>query len=206
MTLLIVASFISMISNHKNNIAKAATIEQYEKQISVNNNTIAQYEEIKTQLHYTAELIRQSVNFNTEFVGLLSQKWHDYNDSQEELKNNNEYVSLEIKKIKQKKRTSFLGYFTITHYCIENYPHICNNGDASTTATGTTPTPGRTIAVDSRKIPYYTKVLIDGNTYTAEDTGGGIRGNKIDICVSTHSEAIEKGTRRNVPVYIVTEN
>lgn len=83
--------------------------------------------------------------------------------------------------------------FIITAYCGENYPHICNNGDASTTATGTTPTANRTIAVDPTVIPYGTKVIIDGKTYIAEDCGGAIKGNRIDMFFNTHEEALQYG-------------
>lgn len=86
-----------------------------------------------------------------------------------------------------------LGEFTITHYCKENYPHICNDGDATQTATGTVPTAGRTIAVDPSVIPYGSEVVIDGHTYIAEDCGGAIKGNRIDIVVDTHSEALQLG-------------
>lgn len=86
-----------------------------------------------------------------------------------------------------------LGDFVITHYCRENYPHICNDGDATHTATGTEPTPGRTIAVDPDVIPYGSQVIINGHTYIAEDTGGAINQNRIDIVVDTHTEALEKG-------------
>ena len=54
-------------------------------------------------------------------------------------------------------------------------------------------TEGRTIAVDPEVIPYGTKVLIDGHTYIAEDTGGAIKGNKIDIFVDSHQEAVNRG-------------
>lgn len=86
-----------------------------------------------------------------------------------------------------------LGEFTITYYCRENFPHICNNGDASNTATGTVPTPNRTVAVDPEIIPYGTAVVINGKTYIAEDCGGAINGNRIDILVDTHEEALAKG-------------
>ena len=82
-----------------------------------------------------------------------------------------------------------------TAYCAENFPHICNNGDASTTSTGTTPTPGRTIAVDPSVIPYGCEVIIDGHTYVAEDCGGAIKGNRIDILFATHDEALSWGKR-----------
>ena len=83
----------------------------------------------------------------------------------------------------------------ITAYCIENYPHICNNGDSSTTATGTKPTPGRTVAVDPRVIPYFSNVIIDGHTYIAEDCGGAVKGNRVDIVFATHQEALDFGVQ-----------
>jgi 3D (Asp-Asp-Asp) domain-containing protein len=83
-----------------------------------------------------------------------------------------------------------LGEFTITHYCACS--RCCGKSDG-VTATGTQATEGRTIAVDPEVIPYGTKVLIDGHEYIAEDTGGAIRGNKIDIYVDSHQEAISRG-------------
>ncbi|MGN1026019.1 MAG: 3D domain-containing protein, partial [Faecousia sp.] len=97
-----------------------------------------------------------------------------------------------------------IGKFKITYYCCEKYPHICNAGPPYKTATGTTPTAGRTIAVDPNVIPLGTHVIIDGKEYIAEDTGGSIESYRIDICVKTHEEALEKGTRRAVPVYHVS--
>lgn len=81
----------------------------------------------------------------------------------------------------------------LSAYCTEDYPHICNDGDATTTATGTVPTPGRTIAVDPDVIPYGSEVIINGHTYIAEDTGGYIVGNHIDIVFNSHQEALEFG-------------
>ena len=86
-----------------------------------------------------------------------------------------------------------LGVYKLTAYCNENYSHICNNGDSSKTATGTTPTPGRTIAVDPSVIPYGSEVIINGHTYIAEDCGGAIKGNKIDILFETHQDALNFG-------------
>ena len=109
--------------------------------------------------------------------------------------------TLEYKQIVQEPQLKSLGIFVSTAYCIENYSHICNNGDATKTATGTTPTPGRTIAVDPKVIPYGTKVIINGHTYIAEDTGVAIKGNRIDIVFATHKEALEYG-KRYVEVFI----
>lgn len=89
----------------------------------------------------------------------------------------------------------------MTYYCAEDFPHICNDGEATLTATGTTPTPGRTIAVDPDVVPYGTEVVIDGHAYVAEDCGGAIKGHRIDILVETHEEALQKGLH-SAEVYI----
>ena len=86
-----------------------------------------------------------------------------------------------------------LGMFKVTHYCCEQYPHICNAGPPYKTATGTTPHVGG-CAVDPKQIPLGSYVKINGQVYHAEDTGGAIKGNRIDLVVETHSEALNKGT------------
>lgn len=57
------------------------------------------------------------------------------------------------------------------------------------------PQAGRTIAVDPDVIPLGSTVKIDGQEYVAEDTGGAIQGNRIDIFVNSHDEAITKGVK-----------
>ncbi|MFD2370144.1 ubiquitin-like domain-containing protein [Brevibacillus sp. GCM10020057] len=72
------------------------------------------------------------------------------------------------------------------------------------TATGVKAQPGHTIAVDPRVIPYGWWVYIDGVGYRrAEDTGGAMTGGKIDVFVSTESEAVRFGRKRNKTVYII---
>lgn len=91
--------------------------------------------------------------------------------------------------------------FTVTAYCscricCGNYsPEV--TGRESHTATGTVPQAGRTIAVDPRIIPYGTSVHIDGmGDYIAEDCGGSVRQNHIDIYFDTHEAAVAFGTKR----------
>ena len=71
------------------------------------------------------------------------------------------------------------------------------------TSTGTVPRYG-TIAVDPSVIPYGSKVYIHelGEVFTAEDCGGAIKGNKIDIYMNSESECYNWG-RRNVTLEIV---
>lgn len=60
-----------------------------------------------------------------------------------------------------------------------------------------------TIAVDPRVISLGSKVYVEGYGYAiAEDIGGAIKGNRIDIFVTSESEAQSWG-RRSVNVYIL---
>jgi 3D (Asp-Asp-Asp) domain-containing protein len=59
------------------------------------------------------------------------------------------------------------------------------------------------IAVDPRIIPLGSRVYVDGYGYAlAADTGSAIRGDRIDVCFSTHEEALRWGMR-NLKVYII---
>ena len=87
----------------------------------------------------------------------------------------------------------YIGECTVTHYCCELYAHVCGDGDGLT-ATGIPVTPG-VVAVDPEVIPLGSTVIIDGQEYLAADTGGDIKGNRIDIAVDTHQDALDLGTR-----------
>ena len=97
----------------------------------------------------------------------------------------------------------YLGSFKITFYCGEDYPHICGSRNGETSS-GVKAQPNHTIAVDPSVIPIGSSVYIEGmGEYVAEDTGGAIQGNKIDVFVQTHAEALELGTfTENVWLYL----
>jgi uncharacterized protein YabE (DUF348 family) len=60
-----------------------------------------------------------------------------------------------------------------------------------------------TIAVDPRVIPYGTKMYIENYGYAiAADTGGAIKGNKIDVYFNTKGEALSWGVK-HVNVFIL---
>ena len=85
----------------------------------------------------------------------------------------------------------YIGRFKITHYCSCSR---CNGGYGNNTAWAGKVTPGQTIAVDPTVIPKLSTVYIEGYGYRrAEDCGGAIKGNKIDMAVSSHAEAMSKG-------------
>ncbi len=85
-----------------------------------------------------------------------------------------------------------------TAYCA--CAKCCGKSDGIT-ATGTRATEGRTIAVDPQVIPYGTEIVINGQTYIAEDCGGAIKGNAVDIYHETHESALQFG-RQRVTAYV----
>lgn len=96
-----------------------------------------------------------------------------------------------------------LGEFRITHYCACS---ICCGpySGMNSTASGVPPVTNRTIAVEPKQIPYGTQVVINGQVYVAEDCGGAIKKNCIDIYVASHEEASSKGMYYT-DVYLLTE-
>ena len=81
--------------------------------------------------------------------------------------------------------------YKITAYCPCSK---CCGKSTGRTASGTKATAGRTVAASS-KFAFGTKLNIGGHIYTVEDRGGAVNGNKIDIFVNTHAEALQWGVR-----------
>ena len=81
--------------------------------------------------------------------------------------------------------------YKITAYCPCSK---CCGKTSGMTASGTKATAGRTVAASS-KFAFGTKLNIGGHIYTVEDRGGAVNGNKIDIFVNTHAEALAWGVR-----------
>ena len=92
----------------------------------------------------------------------------------------------------------YLGEYRITYYC--NCP-ICCDRWSYTTASGATTVEGVTCAAD-KSIPFGTKLLINDHIYTVQDRGGAIKGNHIDIYISSHKRALQQTYTRG-PVYKV---
>ena len=88
--------------------------------------------------------------------------------------------------------------YKVTGYCACTK---CCGKTNGITASGTKATAGRTIAASSQ-FSFGTKLLINGTTYTVEDRGGAIKGNKIDVYFNTHAEALAWGVKY-LPVQVV---
>ena len=83
----------------------------------------------------------------------------------------------------------YLGRFKLTAYC--SCSICCGKWSGGGTASGTTPTPGRTIAMAG--VPFGTKLSINGQIYTVEDRGTAY--GHVDIFMGSHSEALSFGMR-----------
>ena len=95
-------------------------------------------------------------------------------------------------------RSHKLKDVTITFYCCEEYPHICGTG-TGITASGRRVTPYVSCAVDPDVIPLGSTVMLEYNGemvyLRADDTGPAIKGNRLDIAVMGHQEALSMGVK-----------
>ena len=102
-----------------------------------------------------------------------------------------------IKKKTLKQEYEYLGKFTLTAYC--SCSRCCGKWGGNT-ASGKKAKADRTIATDPKVIPLGTEVVINKKIYIAEDTGGAINGNRIDVFFDSHSDALDFG-RQKAKVY-----
>jgi 3D (Asp-Asp-Asp) domain-containing protein len=85
---------------------------------------------------------------------------------------------------------------TVTAYC--PCEKCCGAYSNGYTATGVKATQGVTIATDPDVIPMGTEVEIDGHIYIAQDVGGAISGNRIDLYFDSHEDALQWGVREKI--------
>lgn len=91
---------------------------------------------------------------------------------------------------------------TVTAYC--PCEKCCGKTDGIT-ASGAKAVEGITIAADTTLYPLGTKILIDGKTYTVQDRGGAIKGDRIDVFFSSHEAALKFG-KQIKEITILKEN
>lgn len=104
------------------------------------------------------------------------------------------------------KGATSLGTFTLTAYTAGPESTGKSPGDPGygVTASGAPVSEGVTIAVDPSVIPLGSRVYIEGIGYrTAQDTGGAIKGNRIDVYIDSLTEARLFGVKKNVRVMLV---
>lgn len=95
-----------------------------------------------------------------------------------------------------------LGNFKLTFYC----PcRKCSGKWGHSTSSGAYATEGITVAVDPRVISEGTRLYIEGwGEFIAEDVGGGVRGQHIDIFMENHSKCIDDAHGiKHAEVYLI---
>ena len=133
--------------------------------------------------YYTSPIVITSLN-QIDFLQELIQKYENFIDEQKP-----SYILIDM------------GEFKLTAYC----PcEECSGPWGSMTSTGATAEVGYTVAVDPSVIPYGTKLLIGDTLYMAQDCGGSVKGNTIDIYFATHEESVNFGVQYS-QVYIYQE-
>lgn len=104
-----------------------------------------------------------------------------------------------------------LGEFRLTAYCscssccgkwANNRPVDENGNEIVYGAIGERLQEGYSIAVDPSVIPYRTEVIINGYIYKAQDCGGAIKENRIDVYFEDHQAALNFGVQYT-EVYVV---
>ena len=110
----------------------------------------------------------------------------------------------EIKEIEVKPEKISLGEFKLTAYCscekccgsyAKNRPVDKNGNKIVYGSSGEVLKEGISVAVDTKVIPFGTKVIINDKEYIAQDTGGAIKGNKIDVYFEDHQRASDFGVK-----------
>ena len=99
---------------------------------------------------------------------------------------------------------TYAGAFSCTAYCAEEYAHICGEGHGITSS-GAKVQPGVTVAADTSVLPYGTVIYVEGvGLRVVQDTGSAVVGNKLDVVVNTHAEALSWSGWGSHRVWIVT--
>ena len=86
--------------------------------------------------------------------------------------------------------------FTVTAYC--PCEKCCGAYANGYTATGEKATQGVMIAADPDVLPMGTEIELDGHTYTVQDTGGAIKGNRLDLYFDNHEDALRWGVQEKM--------
>ena len=94
--------------------------------------------------------------------------------------------------------TTTTKIFKVTAYC--SCAKCCGKVTGRT-ASGAHAVAGQTVAA-SGQFAFGTKLNINGKEYTVEDRGGAIQGNRIDIYMNSHAEALAWGVKY-LPVQVI---
>lgn len=159
------------------------------------NGLVDEVESLNNQI---TELNKEIIKLDNDIILL--------NEELESSKNINKTLNSELKKLKDKPSRGsidrkFIGTFEATAY--DDSPESQGKW-VGQTATGRKPQVG-VIAVDPNVIPLGTELFVEGyGKCVAGDTGGAIKGRRLDLFFNTKSEVYNWG-RKKVKVYKLDE-
>ena len=151
-----------------------------------------QLEDSTSKLTYTMdELIttQSSLQVEVEKGNNLSQSLDAVNAENEQLKADLDAANITIEDLTSDEyQLVYIGNFKYTYYCDERYEHICGYGIGKT-ASGKSTEVGWTVAADTSVLPMGSIIYVEGVGFReVMDRGGGVKGNHIDILLTTHNE------------------
>lgn len=157
---------------------------------------------ISSVLTYKVVVDKHEKEVITRFSATVSKTSH----KTKALQNKINELTAHIEALRQVTEKYSVDTFQVTAYSpYDNVSGMENDGNPNKTATSTKPRPG-TIAVDTKVIPYGSKIIIvyeDGTVEhgVAEDCGGLIKGNVIDVFRQTYKEAVKHGRREATVIW-----
>lgn len=163
---------------------------QYKKLVDELNNKVV---ELETKIDTQNNEFVSEINKMTEYIDEIKKEIQEKENAENEI----EPTCLETE---EEPTLVSLGDFKLTAYCscqkccgkwALNRPVDENGNEIVIGSSGEVLIPKVSIAVDTSVIPHGSKVVINGNTYIAHDTGGAIKGNRIDVYHDNHQEARE---------------
>lgn len=123
------------------------------------------------------------------------------NQSNQDLSSRLQIAQSDLETLKQNK-VAYIGKYKITYYCACKQ---CCGKDNGITASGAKVQEGVTVAADTSKLPFGTKIYIKGIGWrTVQDRGGSIKGNRLDIYVSSHNSPMPYNVQ-NLDVWVKIE-
>ncbi len=152
-------------------------------------------------LHLQQEALERE-NALAQEVQVLEEALHDATQENANLEEENQDLNEATFSLLDSFELEYVGEFYATSYCAEEYPHIC--GGNGITASGTKPTPGLTVATDWDVLPPGTWIYIeDVGLRRVEDSGSAILGNRLDVIVDTHENALRWPLQGNHNVWVL---
>lgn len=104
--------------------------------------------------------------------------------------------------ILKQNKVVYMGKYKITYYCACKQ---CCDKDNGITASGAKVQEGVTVAADTSKLPFGTKIYIKGIGWRiVQDRGGSIKGNRLDIYIPSHNSPMPYNVQ-NLDVWVVIE-